>query len=129
MQPLLLLLLRNRKENKMTKRDKDIAVLARNILGNIVQGKIANGKIAVDQISADLAIECAAALVDKTDTGKQERKFVQISAMTLASAKQYSASVVALADDGTIWESCYSFDSGTWQNWSQLPAAPQSCTE
>jgi hypothetical protein len=56
------------------------------------------------------------------------RKIIQVAAMPLVDGeeKSYPPSVIALADDGTIWESFYSFDSSEWKEWVQLPSIPQS---
>ncbi|WP_167397621.1 hypothetical protein [Paraburkholderia aromaticivorans] len=49
----------------MSERESEISELAKSILGNIVQGALAGGKIVDAQVSAELAVLCATALVDK----------------------------------------------------------------
>jgi hypothetical protein len=49
----------------MSERDNEIDELAKSILGNIVQGALAGGKIVDPKTTADLAVLCATALVDK----------------------------------------------------------------
>ncbi|MCP3724718.1 hypothetical protein M3I53_16575 [Paraburkholderia sp. CNPSo 3272] len=49
----------------MSERDNEIADLAKDILGNIVQGMLASGKALVPADAANAAMQCATALVDQ----------------------------------------------------------------
>lgn len=49
----------------MTDRDKDIAELAKKLLGNILEGALAGGKTIDEKACVDLALLCATTLVDK----------------------------------------------------------------
>ncbi|CAG9253381.1 MULTISPECIES: hypothetical protein [Burkholderia] len=51
----------------MTEREHEIADLAKELLGRIVQGAMTNGAPVDAQQCAALAVECATALVDKLD--------------------------------------------------------------
>lgn len=49
----------------MSERDKEIAELAKNILGNVIQGTLAGGRATIDpKEAAKAAVLCATALVD-----------------------------------------------------------------
>ncbi len=49
----------------MSDRTSEIEQLAKGILGNIVQGTLAGGKLVDPKVSAERALLCATALVDK----------------------------------------------------------------
>lgn len=55
------------------------------------------------------------------------RKVVQVAAMPMTDNENVSfpPTVVALADDGTIWGSSYNHDKRNWDKWEQLPKIPQ----
>lgn len=55
------------------------------------------------------------------------RKIIQVSAMAMTDNDNtsYPPTVIALADDGTVWESNYSHDKSRWGDWAPLPAIPQ----
>ncbi|WP_179949046.1 hypothetical protein [Burkholderia sp. MSMB2157WGS] len=54
----------------MTERDREIAELAKELLGRIVQGTVAAGAAVDAQQCAALAVQCATALIDRLDTLK-----------------------------------------------------------
>lgn len=49
----------------MTERDYEIADLAKDLLGRIVQGAVTNGATVDAEQSAELAVRCATVLIDK----------------------------------------------------------------
>ncbi|WP_431823462.1 hypothetical protein [Burkholderia sp. F1] len=51
----------------MTERDYEIADLSKDLLGRIVQGTLAAGATVDAQRSAELAVQCATALIDRLD--------------------------------------------------------------
>ncbi|PAK13175.1 hypothetical protein DF156_27610 [Burkholderia ubonensis] len=54
-----------RRRRIMTERDYEIADLSKDLLGRIVQGTLANGATVDAQRSAELAVQCATALIDR----------------------------------------------------------------
>ncbi|WP_175932872.1 MULTISPECIES: hypothetical protein [unclassified Burkholderia] len=54
----------------MTERDREIAELAKELLGRIVQGTVATGATVDVEQCAALAVRCATALVDRLDALK-----------------------------------------------------------
>lgn len=56
-----------------------------------------------------------------------KRKIIQIAAtpMTDTERATFPPTVVALTDDGLVWESCYNFSKDAWEGWSQMPVIPQ----
>ncbi|WP_179950244.1 hypothetical protein [Burkholderia sp. MSMB1826] len=54
----------------MTERDREIAELAKELLGRIVQGTVAAGAAVDAPQCAALAVQCATALIDRLDTLK-----------------------------------------------------------
>ncbi|KGB93093.1 MULTISPECIES: hypothetical protein [Burkholderia] len=54
----------------MTERDREIAELAKELLGRIVQGTVAAGAAVDAQQCAALAVQCATALIDRLDALK-----------------------------------------------------------
>jgi hypothetical protein len=54
-------------ESNMTEREHEIAELAKELLGRIVQGTVTSGAPVDAQRCAALAMECATALVDELD--------------------------------------------------------------
>ncbi|WP_179949402.1 MULTISPECIES: hypothetical protein [unclassified Burkholderia] len=54
----------------MTERDREIAELAKELLGRIVQGTVATGAAVDAQQCAALAVQCATALIDRLDALK-----------------------------------------------------------
>ncbi len=57
----------------------------------------------------------------------ETRKAIQVAAMPTTDNENVSfpPTVVALADDGSIWASSYDFGKGNWDNWERLPGIPQ----
>lgn len=55
------------------------------------------------------------------------RKIIQVAAMSMANSEKltYPPSVIALADDGSVWESTYSHNKDGWLEWERLPPLPQ----
>ncbi|WP_185732491.1 hypothetical protein [Burkholderia sp. Bp8963] len=51
----------------MTERDYEIGDLAKEILGRIVQGNLSAGATVDVEQSAELAVRCATALIDKLE--------------------------------------------------------------
>ncbi|WP_162999231.1 hypothetical protein [Burkholderia sp. Nafp2/4-1b] len=51
----------------MTEREHEIAELSKELLGRIVQGAMMNGAPVDAQQCAELAVQCATALVDRLD--------------------------------------------------------------
>ncbi|KWD23322.1 hypothetical protein WL61_10475 [Burkholderia ubonensis] len=54
-----------RRRRIMTERDYEIADLSKDLLGRIVQGTLAAGATVDAERSAELAVQCATALIDR----------------------------------------------------------------
>lgn len=58
---------------------------------------------------------------------KKKRKIIQFK-VTEETTGNYQ-SIIALCDDGTLWETAYSergeIDEYEWEEWKELPAIPQ----
>jgi hypothetical protein len=51
------------------------------------------------------------------------RKIIQISA--IPATTEHTNGILALCDDGMVWENYSNPDKPTWDGWHPLPAIPQ----